>query len=89
MEIKRIVTQPSNKWPGDYFTGTVWIDPLFQIENPARIAGANVTFEPGARTAWRFSRNSNVTHSHTRTAWWQSSWLVGKSIGWTIFKSYK
>lgn len=52
MEIKRNGTQPSNKGPEDWFTGTVRIDPLFQTEAPARVAGANVTFEPGARTAW-------------------------------------
>jgi quercetin dioxygenase-like cupin family protein len=34
------------------FTGTVRIDPLFQAPAPARAAGAAVTFEPGARTAW-------------------------------------
>lgn len=38
--------------PSDWFTGKVRIDPLFQSEEPARAGGANVTFEPGARTAW-------------------------------------
>jgi quercetin dioxygenase-like cupin family protein len=52
MEIKRIGSQPSNKGPADWFTGTVRIDPLFQATAPARAAGACVTFEPGARTAW-------------------------------------
>ena len=52
MEIKRIGTQPSNKGPADWFTGTVRIDPLFQCPTPARAVGASVTFEPGARTAW-------------------------------------
>ncbi len=52
MEIKRIGSQPSDKGPDDWFTGAVRIDPLFQREVPARVAGANVTFEPGARTAW-------------------------------------
>ncbi len=52
MEIKRVGTQPSNKGPADWFTGTVRIDPLFQAAAPARVAGASVTFEPGARTAW-------------------------------------
>jgi len=33
-------------------TGTVRIDPLFQAPDPARVSGASVTFEPGARTAW-------------------------------------
>jgi quercetin dioxygenase-like cupin family protein len=52
MEVKRNGSQPSGKGPSDYFTGTVRVDPLFTAPDPARIAGANVTFEPGARTAW-------------------------------------
>jgi quercetin dioxygenase-like cupin family protein len=52
MEIKRIGSQPSSKGPADYFTGTVRIDSPFQGSDPARVGGAIVTFEPGARTAW-------------------------------------
>ena len=52
MEIKRSGSQPSAKGPGEWFTGTVRIDPLFDAPAPARAAGASVTFEPGARTAW-------------------------------------
>jgi quercetin dioxygenase-like cupin family protein len=52
MEITRAGSQPSSKGPADWFTGTVRIDPLFQAHPPARAAGASVTFEPGARTAW-------------------------------------
>ncbi len=52
MEIKRSGSQPSNKGPADWFTGTVRIDPLFQPTEPTRAAGNSVTFEPGARTAW-------------------------------------
>jgi quercetin dioxygenase-like cupin family protein len=52
MEIKRSGSQPSRKGPGEYFTGGVRIDPLFQAPDPARGAGASVTFEPGARTHW-------------------------------------
>jgi quercetin dioxygenase-like cupin family protein len=52
MEIKRNGSQPSGKGPADYFTGAVRIDPLFQAPDPARVRGASVTFEPGARTAW-------------------------------------
>ncbi len=52
MEIKRNGSQPSGKGPAEYFTGAVRIDPLFQATAPARAAGASVTFEPGARTAW-------------------------------------
>jgi quercetin dioxygenase-like cupin family protein len=52
MEIKRSGAQPSGKGPAEWFTGTVRIDPLFNPPDPARVAGAMVTFEPGARTAW-------------------------------------
>ena len=52
MDIKRAGSQPSTKGPSDWFTGDVRIDPLFQANNPARVQGASVTFEPGARTAW-------------------------------------
>ena len=52
MNIQRSGSQPSAKGPVDWFTGTVRIDPLFTVTDPARTAGASVTFEPGARTAW-------------------------------------
>ena len=52
MEIQRSGSQPSGKGPADYFTGSVRVDPLFQAPDPARVSGASVTFEPGARTAW-------------------------------------
>jgi quercetin dioxygenase-like cupin family protein len=52
MDITRVGSQPSGKGPAEWFTGTVRIDPLFQAPDPARVAGASVTFEPGARTAW-------------------------------------
>ena len=52
MEIKPAGSQPSGKGPADWFTGSVRIDPLFQTADPARVQGASVTFEPGARTAW-------------------------------------
>jgi quercetin dioxygenase-like cupin family protein len=52
MNIQRAGSQPSSKGPADWFTGTVRIDPLFTAPDPALVAGAHVTFEPGARTAW-------------------------------------
>jgi quercetin dioxygenase-like cupin family protein len=52
MEIKRTGSQPSAKGSSEWFTGTVRVDPLFQAPDPARVSGASVTFEPGARTAW-------------------------------------
>ena len=52
MNITRSGSEPSKAGPADWFTGTVRIDPLFSPPGPARVAGASVTFEPGARTAW-------------------------------------
>jgi quercetin dioxygenase-like cupin family protein len=52
MKITRSGVQPSAKGPDDWFTGTVRIDAPFQAAAPARVGGATVTFEPGARTAW-------------------------------------
>ncbi|MCI8212679.1 cupin [Pseudomonas sp. S25] len=45
-------SQPSVKGPADYFTGTVRVDAPFKGTEPARVSGATVTFEPGARSAW-------------------------------------
>ena len=70
MEIKRVGSQPSNKGPADWFTGTVRMDPLIQAKAPARVAGASVTFEPGARTAWH-------THPLGQTL------IVTAGCGWT------
>ena len=52
MNITRGGTQPSQKGPADYFTGSVRIDARFQAGAPARVGGGTVTFEPGARMAW-------------------------------------
>lgn len=52
MEIKRNGSQPSGKGAPENFNGNVRIDPLFQPNEHMHASGANVTFEPGARTAW-------------------------------------
>ena len=52
MDIQRAGSRPSGRGPAEYFTGKVRIDPLTSPPDPARVAAALVTFEPGARTAW-------------------------------------
>lgn len=52
MEIKRSGSQRSAKGSAEWFTGQSASIPLFDAPVPARAAGASVTFEPGARTAW-------------------------------------
>ena len=52
MKITRSGSQPFRKGPAEYFTGSVRVEQPFAGTAPARIGGAFVTFEPGARTAW-------------------------------------
>jgi len=70
MEIKRAGSQPSGRGPAEWFTGAVRVDPLLQSSEPARVQGASVTFEPGARTAWH-------THPLGQTL------IVTGGCGWT------
>lgn len=57
------------KGPADWFTGDVRIDPLFAKEESTRGAGALVTFEPGAKTAWH-------THPVGQTI------IITSGLGW-------
>lgn len=69
MNIMRSGSQPSAKGPAEYFTGAVRIGMPFKGTTPARIGGAIVTFEPGARTAWH-------THPLGQTL------IVTSGLGW-------
>ena len=69
MQIIRNGSRASAKGPGDYFTGQVRVDPLFQAGDPARVSGGHVTFEPGARSAWH-------THPLGQTL------IVTSGLGW-------
>lgn len=42
----------TNVGPADWFTGTVYIDPVAAAPKPSRVQAAGVHFSPGARTAW-------------------------------------
>jgi quercetin dioxygenase-like cupin family protein len=70
MELTRNGSVPSSKGPAEYFTGNVRIDMQFQRGEPSRLAGALVTFEPGARSAWH-------THPLGQTL------IVTAGKGWT------
>jgi quercetin dioxygenase-like cupin family protein len=69
MKIIRSGSQPSSKGSPDYFTGAVRLDSPFSGSAPARVGGAIVTFEPGARTAWH-------THPLGQTL------IVTAGLGW-------
>ncbi|HLY64257.1 MAG TPA: cupin domain-containing protein [Chloroflexota bacterium] len=70
MEIKRNGSRPSTTGSAEHFTGAVRIDPLFEAPAPARVRGASVTFEPGARSAW---------HTHPLG----QALIVTSGLGWT------
>jgi quercetin dioxygenase-like cupin family protein len=69
MEIKRAASLQTGKGPAEWFTGSVRIQPQFEAPEPARVRGATVTFEPGARTAWH-------THPLGQTL------IVTSGLGW-------
>ncbi len=52
MDIHLAGSRPTRRAPKEYFTGTVWQDPIIAAEAPARVASNRVSFEPGARTNW-------------------------------------
>lgn len=68
--IVRNGSKPSIKGPAEWFTGSVRIDNMFQAAAPGRAAGAIVTFEPSARTAW---------HAHPLG----QTLVVLSGVGWT------
>ena len=52
MDIHLAGSRPTRRAPKEYFTGTVWQDPIVAAPAPARIVATRVSFEPGARTNW-------------------------------------
>ncbi len=70
MEISRKSDQTTVEGPEEYFTGKVTITGQFRREDPSRVTGAIVHFEPGARTAW---------HAHPLG----QTLIVTEGVGWT------
>jgi quercetin dioxygenase-like cupin family protein len=52
MDLHLAGSRPSRRAPKEYFTGTVWQDPIIVAAAPARLVVNRVAFEPGARTNW-------------------------------------
>ena len=67
MEIKRVGTRPSAKGPGDWFTGTVRIDPLIEVPEPARVAGVVVNRYPAENAGVAEETNPRVIARWGRT----------------------
>jgi quercetin dioxygenase-like cupin family protein len=70
MQISRKAEMKTVEGPAEYFTGKATITGQFQREEPSRVSGAIVHFEPGARTAWH-------THPLGQTL------VVTDGVGWT------
>jgi len=69
ISITRSSSQPPQMIEVENFTGSVGVEPLLQANEPSRLAGARVTFAPGARTAWH-------THPLGQTL------IVTAGVGW-------
>jgi len=52
IRITRSGSQPTRQGPSEHFSGSARVEHVFRADAPGRAAGALVTFEPGARTAW-------------------------------------
>lgn len=52
MEVRSPAEEPTRRGPAEWFTGTVWLDPILEAPEPAKVRSYRVNFEPGARTAW-------------------------------------
>jgi len=63
-------TQQEVEGPAELFTGRATIRGQFARDEPSRVTGAIVTFDPGARTAW---------HSHPLG----QTLIVLDGVGWT------
>jgi len=61
MQITRnsIETAPG---PSDWFTGSVYIDPVAVPSEPSRLQAASVHFTPRARTAWHTHPNGQTIY---------------------------
>ena len=52
MDIKACGSVGARRGPAEWFTGTVWQEPIIEAQAPARLRAISVRFDPGARTAW-------------------------------------
>lgn len=71
--ISRETSRPVTQGTSDRFTGTAKITSLFTAKEPSRVTGGQVSFEPGARTAWHshpFGQTLIVTAGTGRIQFW-------------------
>ena len=61
MEITRNALD-TNVGPGEWFTGTVYIDAVAAPSDASRVSASSVHFTPGARTAWHTHPNGQTIY---------------------------
>jgi quercetin dioxygenase-like cupin family protein len=66
--------RPSKRASSDWFTGTVWQDPIVEADEPSRVRAVTVHFEPGARTNWH-------THPLGQTLYVVSGFGLAQKLG--------
>ena len=59
MEITRVGV-PTTPGPSDWFTGSVYLDPIAAPAGSSRLSATSVHFTPGARTAWHRHPNGQT-----------------------------
>jgi quercetin dioxygenase-like cupin family protein len=52
MNVIQVASAPSNRGPSATFSGSVFVTPLVQGQDPAHLTASSVTFECCARSAW-------------------------------------
>lgn len=71
IEITPITARPSALGPAENFTGSVVIDPLFAATEHIRAMASQVTFQPGARSAWHSHPAGQMLVVTSGTGWLQ------------------
>ncbi|TCJ20059.1 cupin domain-containing protein [Rubrobacter taiwanensis] len=62
MQITRSGGTETTVGPGEWFTGTVYIDPVATPSGSSRLAALSVHFTPGSRTAWHTHPNGQTIY---------------------------
>ena len=72
IEITPVSSRPSTLGAAENFTGAVVIDPLFIATEHTRATASQVTFQPGARSAWHSHPAGQYLIVTAGTGWIQS-----------------
>jgi quercetin dioxygenase-like cupin family protein len=80
IEITPISARPSALGPAETFTGAVVIDPLFAATQHTRAMASQVSFQPGARSAWHAHPAGQMLVVTSGTGWLQEWGGVRREI---------